>query len=566
MSETTRAARARPAAYAVGDLRVDLRRGSVHREDGVHRLNGQPLAILEALIDSPSRSLGREELQELLWPDEPFGDLDQRLNAAVRLLRRALGDSSEAPRYLETLRGRGYRICADVEPVDDMEAVGSGETVHAVAAAADAAAGTESLERVPDVGVRGVPRSVRRGGAVLAAAVLVVLVATLSGGSALIDREQPGTGVSEQAEPEGLDQGLLVPGTTTGPAYQAYLSAMRTANEGDLATAQQHAEAAIALDPKYAAAQVLLGRIHRASGDPERAERAYRRAIDLDTGFADAHLSLGNVQFWNQWKWAEAEESFRIARELAPGRVEVHHSVAWFLLASRRFEEAAAAMEEALELDPMSAVLHSDFGWFQYRMRNYPAALSTCHAALDLEPTLRSALDCRHRTYARLGDYGRALESAIDSLQLPASVERRLRGLPVAVAYRDLLVYLDGSQTESNRFVRAMNLAAAGRVDEAIHQLEVAAMERNSLLVLIDVTPEFDLLVADERFQRVRRTVKSTRPHHGPVGVTSNRRRAEGRADALANPGWRETADHSSTGCRVASPSSSDRAPKTKRW
>ncbi|MDA8018317.1 MAG: winged helix-turn-helix domain-containing protein, partial [Thermoanaerobaculia bacterium] len=104
-----------PSRFLVGDLRVDFERGEIQRGDEVCRLGGQPLAILSVLLRSPSHSVSREELHGLLWPEQSFGDLDQRLNAAIRLLRRSLGDSTEGPRYLETLRGRGYRICAPVE-------------------------------------------------------------------------------------------------------------------------------------------------------------------------------------------------------------------------------------------------------------------------------------------------------------------------------------------------------------------------------------------------------------------------------------------------------------------
>ena len=471
-----------PGTYLVGDLQVDLWRGQVRREHDVVSIGGQPLAILAALLEGPGRSLGREELQRRLWPDEPFGDLDQRLNAAVRLLRRALGDSSDEPRYLETLRGRGYRICADVEPVDPGEAVvvESKEPVG------------KSSTSAPERAARSTPGA----WILLVAASLVVLVALVAAFS---------------GDSDPLENGQPEPGTHVGEAYREFLSAMRRVDDQDMATATRHAEAAVSLDPEYTAAWVLVGRLRRAGGDPEGAAGAFLRAIDIDPSFTDAHLSLGNHRFWNQWNWGEAEASFVRARNLAPRRAEVHHSYAWFLLASRRFEEAAASMERALELDPMSAVLHSDFGWFQYRMRNYPAALRYCHAALDLEPTLGSALDCRHRALARLGDYDRALESALQSSAVPESVQRRLRGLPVGVGYREFLVHLDDTGSEISRFVRAMNLAAADRTEAAIRQLELAVRERDSLLVLIDVTPEFDALVPDERFQRLRRAVRGPR-------------------------------------------------------
>jgi len=57
----------------------------------------------------------REELQRRLWPSDTFVDFDHSLNTAVMRLREALNDSSENPRFIETLPRRGYRFVAPVE-------------------------------------------------------------------------------------------------------------------------------------------------------------------------------------------------------------------------------------------------------------------------------------------------------------------------------------------------------------------------------------------------------------------------------------------------------------------
>ena len=475
---------ASPCTYRVGDLRVDLWRGEVRRGDEVATLGGQPLEILSALLKSPNHSLGREELQTRLWPDEPFGDLDQRLNAAVRLLRRGLGDSTDEPRYLETVRGRGYRLCASVERVDPP---------------------TEPPSDLPD------PTVGRQGSRLRASSILLVLglaaVGLVVSGRFRGPMSEPGS------EPSGPTPSTLGadPGTSVGAAYGHYLAAARSAKDRDIDAAKQHLEEALELDTEYLSAYVLLGRIYRAEGEHARAEDAFQQAIDRDPSFADAHLGLAHARFWGLWDWSGAEASYLRARELAPGRVEVHHGYAWFLLASRRFEDAAASMDRALKLDPMAPVLHSDLGWFQYRMRNYPAALKLCQTALDLDPSFRSALDCRHRALARLGAYDEALAHALAMSEVPEPVHERLLSVPAIEGYRDFLVNLVETGAEGSPYLRAMNLAAAGRNDEALRQLELAVEERDTLLVLIDVSPELDPLLPEARFQEVRRQVRDTR-------------------------------------------------------
>lgn len=79
------------------------------------RLQEQPFRVLLALLERPWEAVTREELQEEIWKGESFSDLDHRLNIAVNKIREALRDSSEAPRYVETLPRRGYRFIGAVE-------------------------------------------------------------------------------------------------------------------------------------------------------------------------------------------------------------------------------------------------------------------------------------------------------------------------------------------------------------------------------------------------------------------------------------------------------------------
>ena len=83
------------------------------RKAGIRiRLEGQPLAILQMLLERPGELVRREELQKKLWPTDTFVDFEHSLNAAVKRLRAALNDSADQPRYVETLARRGYRFIA----------------------------------------------------------------------------------------------------------------------------------------------------------------------------------------------------------------------------------------------------------------------------------------------------------------------------------------------------------------------------------------------------------------------------------------------------------------------
>src|SRR5262245_28984991 len=97
-----------------GIFEVDLRAGELRRNGSKIKLQEQPFQILTMLLVNPGEVVSREELQKKLWPADVFVDFDHSLNAAIRRLRDALGDSAENPRFVETVARKGYRFVAPV--------------------------------------------------------------------------------------------------------------------------------------------------------------------------------------------------------------------------------------------------------------------------------------------------------------------------------------------------------------------------------------------------------------------------------------------------------------------
>jgi DNA-binding winged helix-turn-helix (wHTH) protein len=109
MTSDTRAGTAR-----FGPFVLDLRSGELQASRGRSCLRGKAFEALVLLLERPGEVVTREELRGRLWPSDVFVDFDNNLNAAVNQLRRALGDSADAPRYVETLPRRGYRLLVPV--------------------------------------------------------------------------------------------------------------------------------------------------------------------------------------------------------------------------------------------------------------------------------------------------------------------------------------------------------------------------------------------------------------------------------------------------------------------
>src|SRR6266513_1337992 len=100
-----------------GSFEVDVVSGELRRQGLKIRLQDQPFRLLVLLLDHPGDVVTREKVRETLWPADTNVDFDHSLNTAVRKLREALGDSAEAPRYVETIARRGYRFIAPVAPL-----------------------------------------------------------------------------------------------------------------------------------------------------------------------------------------------------------------------------------------------------------------------------------------------------------------------------------------------------------------------------------------------------------------------------------------------------------------
>ena len=100
------------------DFELDIRAGELRKHGLKVRLRGQPLQVLEILLERAGDVVTREELQTRIWPADTFVDFDHGLHNAIARIRDVLGDSAEAPRYIQTLPRRGYRY---IGPIEDFQ-------------------------------------------------------------------------------------------------------------------------------------------------------------------------------------------------------------------------------------------------------------------------------------------------------------------------------------------------------------------------------------------------------------------------------------------------------------
>lgn len=125
MTHTSRDGGPSPTRVRLGEYLFDPASGELRRaapgagweeSPEAERLPPQPAHLLTLLIEKRGELLSREAIREQLWPGVEV-DFDKSLHFCVRQVRSALGDSASAPRYVETLPRRGYRLMVPAEPL-----------------------------------------------------------------------------------------------------------------------------------------------------------------------------------------------------------------------------------------------------------------------------------------------------------------------------------------------------------------------------------------------------------------------------------------------------------------
>ncbi|PYV20377.1 MAG: hypothetical protein DMG27_23220, partial [Acidobacteria bacterium] len=104
-----------PDVVRFGVFELDLRARELRKNGVSTGLPDQSVKILIMLLARPGEVVLREEIRKKLWPNDTIVEFDHSINAAIKRLRQALGDSADNPHYVETLARRGYRWVLPVE-------------------------------------------------------------------------------------------------------------------------------------------------------------------------------------------------------------------------------------------------------------------------------------------------------------------------------------------------------------------------------------------------------------------------------------------------------------------
>jgi len=164
--------------------------------------------------------------------------------------------------------------------------------------------------------------------------------------------------------------------------------------EDGFKTAINYFELAIEQDPSYALAHAGLANCYNLLGfdgyqQPNeafpKAKNAALEALKLDDTLAEAHTSLGWVLFCYEWDWERAEREFKRAIELNPNYATAHHWYSVFLSVVGKFDESLDHIKRVQGLDPGSPIINTRVGSSYLAMGQYDQAIDAYSRALLID-------------------------------------------------------------------------------------------------------------------------------------------------------------------------------------
>ncbi len=245
------------------------------------------------------------------------------------------------------------------------------------------------------------------------------------------------------------------------------------------------------------------------------------RALSLDPDLAITLATRGAVRFFFSRDLGGARRDLERALVLLPSYVLAMVSLANVHSVQREFAEAAAWLEQALLVEPLDVGVNMNLGDHAILRRDYAAAVQALTRALDLVPDHRPSQLRLSWARALAGDTSGALAS-LDAIGPTGANDVQWHEYAALVSgatgdttaarqrYRTLLAL--NRDRSLPGWVMARSAAAAGEVDAAFQFLRRAVDERSSSLPFLCVTPAFDALHADPRFESLCAELGLQRP------------------------------------------------------
>jgi TolB-like protein/DNA-binding winged helix-turn-helix (wHTH) protein/Tfp pilus assembly protein PilF len=311
-------------------------------------------------------------------------------------------------------------------------------------------------------------------------------------------------------------------------AYESYLKGRyfwnkRTAS--GLKVALAYFNQAIEQDPKYAQAYSGLADTYALLGDWQyavmtpkealpKAKAAAMKALELDDSLSEAHTSLAFCLDGFDWDFESAGKEFRRAIDLNPGYATAHHWYSWHLSLLGRNDEAIAEMKKAENLDPLSLIINADLAELLLIAHLPDESIQQSRKTIEMDPNFALGRNQLAQAYLEKHMFGEAIAEIQKAIQLSggsstctANLARAYAASGKTAAAVGLLNDLKKRSASGDPHTAeiAMIYAALGNNDQAMSWLAKSYEERFNPGVLL--RPGFDPLRSDSRFRDLVRRI-----------------------------------------------------------
>ena len=240
-----------------------------------------------------------------------------------------------------------------------------------------------------------------------------------------------------------------------------------------------------------------------------KARVAVSRALEVDDSIAEAHASLGHIMFQYDRDWSGAEKEFRRAIELNPSYANAHHWYALSLMWMGRLDEALKEIRQARAIDPLSLVINSNLGFILAAAHQHALGIEQIRKTLDMDPSFGHAHYRLGQIYVFKGMNQDAVVELKKAIALSGDSPRATAELGLAYARlgdtSEALKLLSELRARSRlRYVSPFNMAliygGLGDNTQTLDWLEMAYKERAPSLNFLTLSPAFDSLRSEPRF------------------------------------------------------------------
>ena len=317
--------------------------------------------------------------------------------------------------------------------------------------------------------------------------------------------------------------------TEDGEAYRLYLMGQhyfrsgysywnQRKGKGNLEKSIEYFEQAIRKDPSYALAYAGLGETYSNLSwggfmPPKEArqkeEWATLKALQIDDTLGEAYVLLANIKEMDL-DWQGAEEQYRRALELDPNSVRAHENFAWYLQCHARFDEALLHLRRAQELDPLVPDISMDIAHLFNFSRQYDKAIPQYLKTIEMDPNFARVHLRLASAYQNIGMY----QEAIAELKKVNAEGGQLAYAYAVAGQRDQAQKLlnDLKELSKQQYVSPFDFAlihmGLGDKDQAFEWLNKTFDENPYRLSMLKVSPRFDSLRSDPRFDDLLRRMK----------------------------------------------------------